>query len=289
MFRATAHQIHGPLAVPRPAEATMSKAFEERVPDQPSLARDQVASDGELRTTPGEQTVTNGDVAAGESVTQRPPRPDRRRTSRSRDAASAVHQPLGVERLHAVESRSGARRVRVLVADEGPERLEALTTVVAALGHEVVTGVAEHPDVALIGLDVSSDHALKLIDDLVHDAACPVIALLPAQDAAYVREAAKRGIFAYVVEAGPEELQSAIDITLRRFTEYHDLQGAFGRRAVIEQAKGMLMARHRISSDDAFDLLRNHSQHGGGRLSDIAASVVGTNSLLPPGAGSESI
>jgi response regulator NasT len=141
--------------------------------------------------------------------------------------------------------------------------------------------------VALIGLDVSSDHALKLIDALVHEAACPVIALLPAQDSAYVREAAKRGIFAYVVEAGPEELQSAIDITLRRFAEYHDLQGAFGRRAVIEQAKGMLMARHGISSDQAFDLLRNHSQHGGGRLSDIAAAVVETNSLLPPGASGE--
>ena len=143
--------------------------------------------------------------------------------------------------------------------------------------------LGEHPDVALIGLDVSSDHALKLIDEFVHEASCPVIALLPEQDSAYVREAAKRGIFAYIVEAGPEELQSAIDITLRRFAEYHDLQGAFGRRAVIEQAKGMLMARHGISSDQAFDLLRNHSQHGGGRLSDIAAAVVETNSLLPPG------
>ena len=189
--------------------------------------------------------------------------------------------------MHAVESRAGDGRLRVLVADEGRERLETLGAVVAALGHEVVTTVAEHPDVALIGLDVSSDHALKLIDALVHEADCPVIALLPAQDSAYVREAAKRGIFAYVVEAGPEELQSAIDITLRRFAEYHDLQGAFGRRAVIEQAKGMLMARHGISSDQAFDLLRNHSQHGGGRLSDIAAAVVETNSLLPPGASGE--
>jgi AmiR/NasT family two-component response regulator len=99
-----------------------------------------------------------------------------------------------------------------------------------------------------------------------------------------VREAAKRGIFAYIVETGPEELQSAIDITLRRFAEYHDLQGAFGRRAVIEQAKGMLMARHGISDEDAFEILRKHSQHGGGRISDIAAAVVDTNSLLPPGA-----
>jgi AmiR/NasT family two-component response regulator len=100
-----------------------------------------------------------------------------------------------------------------------------------------------------------------------------------------VREAAKHGIFAYIVEAGPEELQSAIDITLQRFSEYHDLQGAFGRRAVIEQAKGMLMARHGIDGDKAFELLRKHSQHGGRRLSDVAAAMVDTNALLPPGEG----
>ena len=36
-----------------------------------------------------------------------------------------------------------------------------------------------------------------------------------------------------------------------------------------------------INADDAFALLRSHSQHGGGRLSDIAAAVVDTNALLP--------
>lgn len=46
------------------------------------------------------------------------------------------------------------------------------------------------------------------------------------------------GVYAYVVDASPEELQSTIDLTLRRFTEYQDLQGAFGRRTVIAQAKG---------------------------------------------------
>ena len=51
-------------------------------------------------------------------------------------------------------------------------------------------------------------------------------------------------MFAYIIDGTPEELQSAIDITLQRFAEYQNLQGAFGRRAMIEQAKGILMARH---------------------------------------------
>lgn len=42
--------------------------------------------------------------------------------------------------------------------------------------------------------------------------------------------------------------QSSIDVTLQRFAEYNSLQGAFGRRATIEQAKGILMARHAVGA-----------------------------------------
>jgi AmiR/NasT family two-component response regulator len=85
-----------------------------------------------------------------------------------------------------------------------------------------------------------------------------------------------------IVDTDPDELQSAIDVTLQRFTEYHNLQGAFGRRAVIEQAKGILMARHAIDADKAFEMLRDHSQHNGNKLSDIAAAVVNSHLLLLP-------
>jgi hypothetical protein len=52
-----------------------------------------------------------------------------------------------------------------------------------------------------------------------------VIALLLAKDPGVVHEAAKRGVFAYIVDSSPEDLQSAIDITLQRFTEYHSPAG----------------------------------------------------------------
>ena len=117
----------------------------------------------------------------------------------------------------------------------------------------------EHPDVALVGLGSSSEHALELISEIVREASCPVIAILHADDPAYIHEAARRGVFAYIVDGTPQELQSAIDITLQRFSEYQSLQGAFGRRALIEQAKGILMARHSINADTAFERLRDHS------------------------------
>ncbi len=192
------------------------------------------------------------------------------------------------------------KRLRVLIANERRDRLELLAQVVGGLGHEViareidVTAVGavtarEHPDVALVGLGLSSEHALELIEQIVHESSCPVIALLSAEDPAYVREAAKRGVFAYLVDTTPEELQSAIDVTLQRFTEYHNLQGAFGRRALIEQAKGILMARHSIDADKVFELLRDHSRRNGNKLVDVAESIVDSHLLLipatpPPGA-----
>jgi len=183
------------------------------------------------------------------------------------------------------------QRLRVLIANEKRERLELLAQVVAGLGHEVIAreiyvkevGAAterEHPDVALVGLGLSSEHALDLITEIVREASCPVIALLSARDPAYVHEAAKRGVFAYIVDDDPEELQSAIDITLQRFAEYQSLQGAFGRRALIEQAKGILMARHSIDAEHAFDMLRDHSQHNGRKVVDVAQAIVESHLLL---------
>src|SRR5205814_3809242 len=101
-------------------------------------------------------------------------------------------------------------------------------------------------------------------------------------DPAYDHEAAKRGVFAYIVDGTPDELQSAIDITLQRFSEYQSLQGAFGRRALIEQAKGILMARHAINADTAFERLRDHSQHNGHKLVDVAQAIVDSHLLLLP-------
>ena len=185
-------------------------------------------------------------------------------------------------------------RLRILIANEKRDRLERLAAFIATLGHEViareihVTEVAastarEHPDVALVGLGSSTEHALDLISEIVREATCPVIALLERRDPAYVNEAATRGVFAYIVaDSDPDELQSAIDITLRRFAEYQNLQGAFGRRAKIEQAKGILMARHAIDEQAAFDRLRDHSQHTGRKLVDVAEAVVESHLLLLP-------
>src|SRR5215213_1191021 len=182
--------------------------------------------------------------------------------------------------------------LRVLIANERKDRLALVAPIVAALGHEVIAReidvedvgavtARERPDVALVGLGESSEHALHLVERIVQEAACPVIVLIHARDPEFVKEASKRGVFAYITDADAKDWQSSIDIVLRRFAEFHDLEGAFGRRAVTERAKGILMERHSVTETAAFDMLRVQTRSTNRKLVDVASAVVEAHVLLP--------
>jgi response regulator NasT len=184
-------------------------------------------------------------------------------------------------------------RLRVLVSDGPGVRLDEVTLTVAELGHDVIAResslpdvaritATERPDVAVVIVHEGTAKALQLIDRIVHEAACPVIAVLDVQDREFINEAAKRGIFAYIANGhDPQEMQSAIDIVLKRFAEYHALEGAFGRRAVTERAKGILMERNDIDEQAAFDMLRDQARRTHRKLVDVADAVVASRSMLP--------
>jgi diguanylate cyclase (GGDEF)-like protein len=182
--------------------------------------------------------------------------------------------------------------LRIMIANERSDERILVAALVAQLGHEIIeweiesadvgtATVRERPDVVLVGPGESSEHALELIDRIVKDAACPVIALLHSPDPAFLKEASKRGVFAHVSDAaGEEDWQSSIDIVLRRFGEYKDLEGAFKRRALIEQTKGILMERHTIDEGGAFEMMRERARASNRKLVDVATGVVDGHLLL---------
>jgi len=161
--------------------------------------------------------------------------------------------------------------LRILVADERKKYLEPVSDAVRALGHEVcaleveisTVGRATHehrPDIAIVVLHESSDHALGLITEIVDEATCPVCLLAPTVDRHFLSEAARRGVFAYLDSTEETELQGGIDVAIQRYHQFRELLGAFSRRARIEQAKGLLMERHGISGDDAFERIRGQAR-----------------------------
>ena len=43
-----------------------------------------------------------------------------------------------------------------------------------------------------------------------------------------------------------------------------------------------MMARHGVDADGAFRMLREHSQHSGHKLADVAQAIVESHQLLGP-------
>ena len=197
-----------------------------------------------------------------------------------------------MERTVKYTREAGVERLRILVADGRREVLDEVARTVSGLGHDVV-GEADlgdvaaltaslHPDAAIVIVGESSEHALDLIGRIVTEASCPVIAILDVEDEAFIREAARRGIFAYIT-MGREAaaLQSSLDVVLSRFAEYHGLEGAFARRAITERAKGILMERHAVDEKQAFTMLREEARRTNRKITEIAEAVTVSVNLLP--------
>src|SRR3954447_23276852 len=87
--------------------------------------------------------------------------------------------------------------------------------------------------------------------------------------------------------ASPESLRAATDVAeviavavanadahAQLFDQARNMRIAMESRAVIEQAKGVLMAQRHIDADQAFEILREASQRYNRKLRDIAAGFV---------------
>ncbi|HEX2411362.1 MAG TPA: ANTAR domain-containing protein [Solirubrobacteraceae bacterium] len=189
--------------------------------------------------------------------------------------------------------------LRVLIADEDESALRGLHEVLEQLGHEVTpyaVSVAEavdliareSPQVAIVVVHEDDEHALALIAEAVEFADGPVVAQLPDADIDFLSRAAEAGISAFAESSDPESIQGTIEVAVRRYRENRELvekvgqlEGALERRAVIERAKGILMERHSVDEQRAFELLRDHSRGSGRRVIDVARSVVDGHALLP--------
>jgi AmiR/NasT family two-component response regulator len=188
--------------------------------------------------------------------------------------------------LSSTEGAYEIGRLRVLIANERRDRLVNVKRIVESLGHEVITPQIEvedvgeftrleTPDVALVGLGESTQHALDMIERIVYEAVCPVVALLHTPDQEFVAEAARRGVYAFATDDSPsDDWQNAIEIALRRFAQLHDLEDAFAKRGITERAKGILMERHSISEFAALGMLRERAQLDDSTLVGAAQAII---------------
>lgn len=157
-------------------------------------------------------------------------------------------------------------------------------TDISVVGSRAVELAADLALVALNAKDVESNdrgtHALELISQIVHEARCPVIAVIENENPEFIARAASSGISAYACPIGHDEVMGAVNVALGRFLEHRDLEDAFQRRAVIERAKGILMERNLIDEREAFERLRSHARSSSTPLIDLAEAVLRGHRVL---------
>jgi GAF domain-containing protein len=86
-------------------------------------------------------------------------------------------------------------------------------------------------------------------------------------------------------EAFAAQCAAALTLTLRQ-ADHARIQSQFGTaltsRSVIDQAIGILMGQQRCTAAQAFDLLRQASQHRNRKLRDVAADIITNVTGAPP-------
>ena len=181
--------------------------------------------------------------------------------------------------------------LRVLVADEDTRALDGVAAILRELGHDVVARATsidrvaaaideDKPNVAMVKLHGDDEHALGLIQELIDGGGCPVVALLASADPDFVARAADLGIIAYAHPVDTKTVKSSLEIAVRRFAELNELgdavdelEDAISRRATIERAKGILMERHGVSDQKAFEMLRAEARSSNRRVHDVASDL----------------
>jgi response regulator NasT len=180
---------------------------------------------------------------------------------------------------------------RIAVAGEACRYQDELVTALVSLGHRAFprrlqperqpTDLEQgEPDVVVVVAGRDRGAALYLMRAVRHRGKLPVLAAIECGDDEWTCAAVAAGASGAVVGLNLEGWRATVHAACERFAELRALEQAFERRAVIERAKGILMASQGIAGDDAFGLLRDHSRRTNRRLVEIADAVLNSHELL---------
>lgn len=186
---------------------------------------------------------------------------------------------------------------KVLIVDD--DRL-VLTTLAAGLRHagydvceassgeqalELVPTVA--PDLIVLDVRMGEISGVAVAEQL-QGSRVPILFLTAYGDDQIVQTAIKFGAMGYLVKPiDVSQLIPAIETTLVRARELRESQEMEGHlRVALDQKRetsvaiGVLMERHGLSSDQAFELMRQRARSQRRKMADIATEVVRAGDVL---------
>jgi len=157
----------------------------------------------------------------------------------------------------------------------------AVTT--AATGEDAVAQTeAATPDLILVDICLPGISGIEAVRKIREKRDVPIIFLSALDTEQTVREAIDAGSITYLVKPiGIQQLVPAIENALARERDIARLKGnkehlatALGQSREISVAIGILMERHGLNADDAFEILRAEARSTRRKAADIAKEVI---------------
>lgn len=144
------------------------------------------------------------------------------------------------------------------------------------------------PDMIIIDAESDARDVLEHIVISTRDERRPIVMFTEDDTTSTMEAAMEAGVTAYIV-AGlqSERIKPVLDVALARFrqeqkllTELSDTKLKLAERKVVERAKGVLMAKHKLSEEQAYQKLRSMAMNKNLKLSEIAQRLLDVEDLL---------
>ncbi len=183
--------------------------------------------------------------------------------------------------------------MKVLLADDDPERAGAVARVLAAdpavtvlrlaPGAWLADAVAAHaPDVVLVDMARPDRDALDGIRHVATHTPSPIVLFVDQDDPAFMEEAISAGVSSYnVLGLPPPDVKPILRAAAALFRRHHQTQQGLRQaesrleeRSAIDRAKAILIRERRVDEPEAYRWLRRQAMASGRRIADVAREVL---------------
>jgi response regulator NasT len=203
--------------------------------------------------------------------------------------------------MNAQPRESPGRRGNVLLVDDDTVILFTLGDALRRAGFELLEASSaedalvllneKRPDLALLDVRMPGMSGIDLARHLAEKGEVPFMFLSAFDDPDIVQLAAQNGALGYLVKPVlPQQVIPAIEAGLARASEIRSLRetGARLRQLVhaghnASMAAGVLMERHRLNRQQAFQALRDYARDHREKLDEVAARYLDAAELLNAG------
>lgn len=149
----------------------------------------------------------------------------------------------------------------------------------------------QEPDVVIIALDSPDRDVLESLSIASSHNPRPVVMFSGSGDQSFISDAIRAGVTGYQSEdISPARVKAAIEVAVAQFSafselrrELDDTRRQLDDRKRVEKAKGLLMAVHQVTEEEAFSTLRKLAMDRHRSLGETAADVVAILEKTKPG------